>query len=242
MPVRTPADPERFPEASKWFRSRIAVTKAEWSKMTADARRQSFTIAGTAQLEVVQTVMATLQDAIDKGTPLDKWRETVREKLGARFGGIKPSHLTTAFINANQTAYNTGRWYQMQAPEVLRAMPYRRWDSVMDKRTTVPCSECNGTVLPAEHPWWLTHWPPLHHRCRSTIRAITERQARRAGITNSAPRPSITGGWGLAPPMRNFWEPDTDKYEQNAAREFKRKVQRMLDRVRNVFRRPRTPA
>lgn len=232
MPVAAPADPERFPEASKWFRERVAVTKAEWSQMTADARRQAFTIAGTQQLEVVQLVMAELQAAIDKGTPIDEWRKNVATKLGKRFGKLNPSHLTTAFINANQTAYNTGRWYQMQTPEVMRALPWRRWDSVMDQRTSTPCSECNGTLLPADHPWWLTHFPPLHHRCRSTVRALSERMARRAGGETEAPRPNISGDFGLAPPLRSFWEPDTNKYESHAAREYKRKQQRMTERAR----------
>lgn len=200
--------------------------------MTADARRQAFTLAGTTQLEVVQLVMVEIQAAIDKGTPIDEWRKNVKEKLGKRFGGLNPSHLDTAFITANQTAYNTGRYYQLQTPEVMRALPHRRWDSVMDLATSTPCKTCHGTVLPADHPWWLTHWPPLHPRCRSTVRALSERMAKRAGGETEAPRPQISGDFGLAPPLRSLWEPDTNKYEPHAAREYKRKQQRMRERAR----------
>lgn len=145
------ADPEAFPEASKWFRDRVAVTREEWNAMTVEARRQSFTIAGAQQLDVVQVVMDSLQSAIDNGTPIEKWRASIKEKLGKRFGQVNPSHLTTAFINANQTAYNTGRYYQMSSPAVTKVLPWRRYDSVLDQATSEICKACASTILPHDH-------------------------------------------------------------------------------------------
>lgn len=239
MPFEAPADPERFPEASKWFRERVAVTKDEWNAMTVEARRHSFTIAGAQQLDVVQTVMDSLQSAIDNGTPIDEWRASVREKLGKRFGQLKASTLDTAFVNAHQTAYNTGRWEQMSAPAVTNALPLRLFDAVLDSGTTDFCRACAGTVLPHDHPWWLTHCPQCHHRCRSCLRAISQRMAaRRGGVTETAPLPKrVPGDWGLAPPLRAAWEPDLSKYEQHAAREYGNKQRSM--RAREAKRRQR---
>jgi hypothetical protein len=162
MPKRAPADPDKFEEASKWFRGRVVVTRAEWDAMSRQARRQAFTIAGTQQAKVVQTVFDAIALAIDKGTPIDKWRKDLKKKLGA-FADKNSATLTTAFINANQTAYNTGRYYQMSNPAVTVALPYRVYDSVLDTRTTDICKGLNGTVLLHSDPWWLTHWPPMHH-------------------------------------------------------------------------------
>ena len=231
MVERAPADPDRFVEASSWFRERVAVTRDEWSRLTYEARRHSFTLAGAQQLEVVQTVMDSLQRAIDKGTPIDKWRKDVKESLGKKFAGLNPSHLDTAFINANQQAYNAGRYHQMTKPEVATVLPFLRYDSVMDGRTSAPCVECNGTVLRSDHIWWQTHWPPLHHRCRSTVRALTERMAKRAGGETAAPRTAIGGDWGLSPAVKAPpLQPDLSKYEQHAAREYEKKQQSMRAR------------
>jgi len=194
--------------------------------MSAKARRQSFTIAGTQQLKVVQAVFDSLQKAIDKGTPIDAWRKELRKELGKAFTTKNAANLDTAFINANQTAYNTGRYYQLSDPAVTASMPYQFYDAVLDGRTSPTCLECAGTVLRHDDPWWLTHFPPLHHRCRSTVRALTASMAQRRGITEDKPRPSISDEWGLAPPLRagEIWEPERAKYDPTAFREYERKV------------------
>jgi phage putative head morphogenesis protein, SPP1 gp7 family len=226
-----PADPERFPEASKWFREKVAVTRDEWSTMTYEARAQSFTIAGAQQLDAVQTVMDSLQSAIDKGTPIDEWRKNVRESLGKKFGKLNASHLDTAFINAHQSAYNAGRWEQLSDSSVTAALPYRKFDAVLDSRVSDRCKACAGTILPHDDPWWLTHWPPLHHRCRSTVRALSARMAKRAGGVTNKPSVAASGDFGLAPGAKaGAWEPDLSKYESHAAREYTKKQRSMRAR------------
>lgn len=226
MPERAPADPVRFKEASDWFRSRLPVTQEQWDGMRVEARRQAFVLSGVQQLDAVQTVMELLQESIDNGTPIDEWRAKVKQKLG-EFGPTG-SQLTTSFINAHQTAYNTGRWYQLSEPSVTSVLPFRIFDAVMDGRETPICHACNGTILPHDDPWWNTHWCPCHHRCRSTIRALSARMAaRRGGQTQELPRPKITGDFGLAPPLRDKWEPDLTKYESHLSREYLKKQKSM---------------
>lgn len=233
MAKRAPANPDKFDEASRWFRGRTPVTKAEWELMSVAARRQSFTIAGTQQLKVVQTVFDELQKAIDKGTPIDVWRKSLKKKLKGDFAEKNAHNLTTAFINANQTAYNTGRYYQLSDPEVTSAMPLWFFDAVLDDKTSEICRECAGTIRRFDDPWWLMHWCPLHHRCRSTVRALTEAMAKRkGGVTETLPRPEIKGDFGLAPPLRagQVWEPDRAKYDPSAFREYEKKLQQLKNK------------
>lgn len=212
--------------------------------MSSKARRQAFTVAGTQQLKVVQTVFDELQKAIDKGTPIDEWRKAIKAKIKGDFADKNSATLTTAFINANQTAYNTGRYYQLSDPAVTASMPYRIFDAVLDDHTTVICTECNGTIRRHDDPWWLTHWCPLHHRCRSCIRALTIAMLkRRGGITEALPRPNIADDFGLAPPLRagQVWEPDLKKYDVTAAREYQRKQGRMKAANDNAGSEPKKP-
>lgn len=227
---KAPADPERFKEASDWFRGRLPVTRDEWEQLTAAERRQAFTIAGTQQLEVVQTVFDEIAVAIDRGTAIDAWRAALKKKLGKRFTASNAATLATAFINANQTAYNTGRYWQLNRPEVTKALPYQRYDAVLDQSTTPICRSLTGTIRRHDDPWWLTHWPPMHHRCRSAVRALSDGMAKRAGgVSREAPRPDIVGDWGLAPPLRAgaVWAPDLAKYDSHLAREYTRKQESM---------------
>lgn len=230
MAKRAPADPDKFEEASKWFRGRTPVTKAEWDLMTKQARRQAFTIAGTQQLKVVQTVFDSLQKAIDKGTPIEQWRKKLSKKLKGDFVSKNSATLTTAFINANQTAYNTGRYYQLSDPAVTNVMPYRIYDAVLDERTTIVCNDLSGTIRRFDDPWWLTHFPPMHHRCRSSVRALTPSMVKRkGGITKILPRPNIPDDWGLAPPLRagQIWEPKREDFDPSAWTLYLRNQARM---------------
>ncbi len=43
-----------------------------------------------------------------------------------------------------------------------------------DKRQTSICAARSGVIRSYTNPWWDTNTPPLHYRCRSTIRAIYE--------------------------------------------------------------------
>ena len=233
---RAPADPERFQEASDWFRGRVAVTPAEWRAMNSAERRQAFTVAGAQSLRVVQAVLDALQVAIDSGVPLAKWRKDLKRDLKRDFASIDSAHLTTAFINAHQTAYATGRYYQLSDPSVTSAMPYLMVDAILDNRTTALCRGLNGTIRRHDDPWWLTHWNPYHHRCRTTIRALTESMAkRRGGVTEKLPRPPIPDDWGLAPPLRagQVWEPKREDFDPSAWAIYEASQQRMRARRAN---------
>jgi len=240
VPKKAPADPARFREASDWFRGRVPVTRDEWEQLTVAERRQAFVLAGTQQLEVVQAVFDEIAKAIDNGTAIDAWRKAIKEKLGKRFTEKNATNLTTAFINANQMAYNTGRYWQMNKPEVTKVLKYLRYDAVLDQSTTRVCRSLTGTIRRHDDPWWLTHWPPSHHRCRSAVRALSDRMVKRAGgPTREAPRPDIAGDWGLAPPLRAgaMWHPDLAKYDHHLAREYTRKQESMRARAAKKRRR-----
>lgn len=44
------------------------------------------------------------------------------------------------------------------------------------------CDELDGTVLPADDPFWLKHTPPLHFSCRSILTPLSDEEADDEGI------------------------------------------------------------
>ena len=234
MAKRAPANPDQFEEAAAWFRSRTPVTPSEWQSLNRQARAQAFTVAGAVSLRVVQLLLSSIGRAIEKGQPLDAWKRDVRKsKTLAEFASKNGATLSTAFVNANQTAYNAGRWRQFQEPDIRSAAGFLRFDAILDPATTRLCEGLNGTILPNDHPWWLTSWPPLHHRCRSSVRAITAEMAERlGGVTVNIPRPTIPNDWGLAPPLRagQVWEPSASDFDPAAWAIYQRNQERMKAR------------
>lgn len=123
-----------------------------------------------------------------------------------------------------QMAYAHGREAQMRDPEVLRTRPFWMYSAILDMKTTDICNPpTHGTVLPAEHPWWQTHTPPLHHNCRSIKRSLTPAQAVARGVSKKPPKEKEgpQEGFGGADPLK--WQPDLKGYPPVLVRMYRKK-------------------
>jgi SPP1 gp7 family putative phage head morphogenesis protein len=196
------SDVGQFEEAVEAHRERVPMTAAEVVDMTAEERRAAFWVAGTHEAAVVQTIHQEIERALAEGLSLDEFKKNLAEKLQGQHA-LGGAHLETVFRNAVQSAYNAGRWYQLTDPDVTAARPFWMFDAVLDTRTTPLCKDLNGTIKAHDDPFWLTHWCPLHHRCRSGVRALrTSEVERRGGVTPGGPPGAPSEGFGRAPPLR----------------------------------------
>lgn len=211
------ADPKRFNEAADWFLKRVVLTKDEALRLGNEAGRRAFWIGGGLQLEQIQRVFDKSAKAIEKGTPFEEWRKQVKSELR------NDAHAETVFRNATQRSLNAGRWRQMREPGVLAFRPYWLFDGVQDSRQSPICKKCNGVILPADHAWWHTHTPLLHHRCRSGIRNLRKSEAERRGVTNVPPVDGADDGFGLSPEREPDWKPAVDRTDPALLRELERK-------------------
>lgn len=220
MPFGATVEVERFDEAADWFLERIVLTGEQASGLTGRAAVDSFWVGAGLELAQVQRVHAGITKAIEKGETFESFRERFRSELQS------DAHAETVFRNAVQRAYNAGRWEQMTAKDVVRFRPFFLYDSILDDRTTEVCKICNGTLLPADDPWWTTHVPPLHHRCRSSIRNLRKSEAERRGIKEKGPdtaKVKPSGEWGQVPSSDNGWKPDLKKVTPTIRKEVKKK-------------------
>jgi len=220
---RVTADPDRFDEAVQWLRSRVPVTREAYDELEDAARSQAFTIGGTQQLRVVQTVLSEITRAVENGESIESFRARIEKRLRKDYVAKNSARLTTAFRTTTQMALNTGRWFQMQDPVLLQSHPYRIYDAVLDTRTTDTCRNLDGKVYHHEDEFLLSHWPPLHHHCRTGVRAIRTKQAMDIGPQTPPKGVDVPAGFGLAPPNRDPWEPDAADFDPKAFAEYQRK-------------------
>lgn len=228
MAWKVSADPDERERIEKWFKSRVPVTVDEYERLSKDARSRAFTIGGTTQLRVVQTVLSELKrQAVRGDIDLDELKERLRQRLKSGYVDKNAPRLRAALNTTVQQAYADGRHAKLTDKALQDRFPYLQYVAKLDDKTTPECWRWNRTVLRADHPWWQTHWPPCHINCRSSLRALTARQARKMGITRITPRGSAADGFGLSPNNRPEWEPDADDFDQRAFEEFKKKLDRM---------------
>lgn len=206
------ADPVDFDEAIAWFKKRVAVSKSDYRRMSAAAKRKAFTVANLAQLDLVHHAWKAIDDAVKKGTSLDDFKKSIGDDLKKAWGSKvadPPWRLETIFRTNVQMAYGAGRFKQATHPDVLGDRPVWMFDAILDGRTSSICKACDGTKRPANDAWWQTHTPPLHHNCRSSFIALTVAQAGK--VTTSPPDQEPDGGFGVTP-SDDEWEPDTKDY------------------------------
>lgn len=199
------ASAKGFREALKALRRRVPMTDAAFKALLTASHETAFTIAHATHLEIIAMVWQSLDRAIDQGTDLREWKKDVGPMLKAAWGNAVKNpgaRLDTIFQNAAHTSYNHGRWEQMNDPDVLALRPFREFKAIRDKRTSDICKECNGTILPADDPWWDGHVPPLHHRCRSKVSSLTKRQALRRPRKPAPDTPPQQGFGALPKPGR----------------------------------------
>lgn len=217
------ADVERFDEALEWFLGRTILTDEQRLAIPASARSRAFWIAGVAQLDIVQDVFGEIERSLEKGEPFEGFKKRVRDKLTKAWGRDDPARIETIFRNAVQSSYNAGRWAQMTEPSVAKFRPYFMYDAILDERTTELCRGLNGTILPHDDPFWDTHCPPLHHRCRAGIRNLRASEAERRGITQAPPAERPPEGWGLSPRVAREWRPEAGSRDPELLAALERK-------------------
>jgi len=227
MALGAPSSLSRFDEALRWFLERVVLTDDELDALSAGARTQAFWFADGTQMRMVQDVFDQIVKGLDTGETFAAFKKRVSASLASAWGGANPFRVETIWINAIQRAYNGGRYRQLTKPAVKRFRPFWMYDAIMDSRTSTICKERDSTVLPADDPWWDSNYPPLHHRCRSAVRALTKRQANRKGInsgTGDITEPA-QDGFGLSPKEEPLVKPNPRKFDSGVVDESRTKAQ-----------------
>ena len=176
----------------------------------ADDRLQRFaaSVAKGAHLGVYRDALAALDRAEAAGVPYADAAPGIASTLATAWAPTGPSTALT-FDNAAQQATDLGRIEALQADAARR--PWWYFSAVGDEDTSEVCSECDGTLLPASHPWWARHIPSLHLRCRSAIVAATAAQAAAMGGATAAPAVEADEGFGTVADLCS-WEPLPGQY------------------------------
>lgn len=193
-----------FAEALGYFQAKDIITPDAWVKLEDTAKARALSVAGVTKLDVIKSAWAALERAIAKGTTLDDFKAEIGPLLARHWSGTPEAlnwRLELVFRNNLQAAYNYGRFEATTHPDVVDLRPFRKFDAVMDSRTTAICQKCDGTTLPIDHPWWDGHVPPCHHACRSGFISLSRAQAEREGITKKAPQIDAGPGFGGLPSL-----------------------------------------
>jgi SPP1 gp7 family putative phage head morphogenesis protein len=151
--------PVTFLEALHYAHSKKVVLPDEFYSMDLKTRQMATTISFLSSLEQAESVIKSLNKTLASGGTFNDF-----QKLVAESGIILPKHyLDNVFRTNIQSAYGHGRWQQQQRNKDKRQ--YLMYSAINDSRVRPAHLALNRIVLPIDHPFWLTHYPPLGFRC-----------------------------------------------------------------------------
>ena len=177
--------PVTFLEALEYAHNKKIVLPSEFYSMDLKTRQMATTVSFLSSLEQIETVIKAVNKSIADGGTFNDF-----QKLIAESEIILPKHyLDNVFRTNIQNAYGHGRWQQQQRNKAKR--PYLMYSAINDSRVRPAHLALNRIVLPIDHPFWLTHYPPVGFRCRCSCTALTEKEALKYGITPDDKLPEV---------------------------------------------------
>ncbi|MEW6263375.1 MAG: phage minor head protein [Thermodesulfobacteriota bacterium] len=227
----TPLPPE---EAIRYFQAKGNRITWDWTDMWREDHAKAFTVAKAAKLDLLQDIRAELDTALVGGGTLADFQKNLipilqrkgwwgREIVDGKEVQLgSPARLKTIFNTNIQTAYQVGHYRDMTDPDVLAARPFWRYTAVNDRRTRIQHRAWDNTVLPANDPWWDTHYPPNGFNCRCSAVSLSRRELERDGLAVTAsPDTSlpIDPGWDYNPGrVSPLWDQGQAAVEKDSAK------------------------
>ncbi|MEW6427319.1 MAG: phage minor head protein [Thermodesulfobacteriota bacterium] len=190
-----------FAEQVAFFRNKLGklVPTAKWDDISRSGHDKGFMVAGAMKADLLADLAAAADRSISEGQSLEAFRNdfmaTVERRGWVGFTGdespARRAWRTRVIYQTNcATSYAAGRLAQLKEGG-FPIWVYHHSDSV-----TYPRPEhvaWGGLTLPADHPFWRTHYPPSAWGCHCyVLGARSDRGARRLG---GDPGRQLPDGW-----------------------------------------------
>lgn len=194
-------------EAISFFRKKINMPSKRWGELEAQAHGTQFAVAGATSKALLDDFRVALNKALVEGTTLAEFRkdfDRIVQKHGWSYNG-SPGWRSAIIYETNlSSAYAAGRYREMTTPEALDIYPYWRYRHHACEHPRPAHVAWDGMILPADDPWWNTHYPPNGWRCHCAVEPVSRRDLKRYNwtVSEAPPRgtPLAQSGYGQNSP------------------------------------------
>lgn len=198
-------------EAIAYFQAKGFTFGFSWQDVLAEEHTKAFTVAKGMKIDILKDIRQALDEAISEGLTAEWFIENLQpilEKNGwwgrkevvdpltgnlveAQLGSSR--RLELIFRTNMQTSYAVGHWQQIQ--ETKNERPWLLYDAVEDDRTRERHKQWDGLVLPVDHKFWKTHYPPNGYNCRCSVIQLSDEELHEYGLQPSRDPKIKTRRW-----------------------------------------------
>ncbi|MCP9320114.1 hypothetical protein KBX73_10090 [Acetobacter persici] len=187
-------------KALEFFRQKQNVPTAHWDDLWHEAHSRGFMVAGAASDALLGDFRKAVDQAIKGDLTVKDFRkefDTIVAKHGWSYNGGPAWRSNLIYTVNTSMAHAAGRYARQTTPEAMEMFPY--WEYVHNTCAHPRPQHVawGGTILPANDPWFATHYPPNGWLCHCSVRMLSASMMRRRGLTVSE-RPLLN-----ARPWRN---------------------------------------
>lgn len=180
-------------EALDFFRRKKLKPTDHWTDLWHGEHARYFTVARSVYADILNDIYDEVEKAVKNGETLRTFTQNLKPVLqqkgwwGKAEDGVQlgsPRRLRTIYDTNLRTSHAAGRWERIERRK--DAYPYLLYVCILDERTRPEHRKWHYTLLPVDHPFWRTHYPPNGWHCRCMVRQISAEQMAAMGLKVSA--------------------------------------------------------
>jgi len=170
-------------DAIVFLKNKLRVPTERWNSIWQDMHGAAFMVAGAQKAALLEDFHNAVTSALENGSTLAKFREDFDQivaKHGWDYNGTRNWRSKIIYQTNMSMARSAGRWAAIQ--RVKEHRPYIMYDAVNDARTRPQHKAWDNLVLPVDHPFWETHYPPNGWNCRCDALSMSEHDLKKRGL------------------------------------------------------------
>lgn len=187
------------PEAAvEFFRQKGFKIGFDHRDVWQQEHQAAFTVAKAMQLDLLVEIRDQVDAALADGTTFETFKAALKPNLVKRGwwgrammpdpadGQLKEVQLGSTrrlkvIYDTNlRTAHSEGQWQRIQ--ESKATLPYLMYDHTPSAHERKEHAAWDGLVLPADDPWWQSHYPVKAWGCKCRVIQMGQRQVDRQGL------------------------------------------------------------
>lgn len=195
-------------EITDYFDQKKLVPGFSWLDVFGEEHAHSFTVAKAVEVELLSEFHSTLSKAISDGQTFKTWKDELEPRLrklgwwgpkivedpkaelpARSVNFASPKRLRTIFQSNMRSARALGQWQRIERTK--NALPFILYIRTSSAEPRTQHLLFEGIILPVDHPFWRTHFPPNGWGCKCSVRQLTRREAQRLGYNQNESGPQI---------------------------------------------------
>lgn len=167
----------------------------DYDEMMYEAHHRAFTVAKVTKIDLLADIQKSLVDAMASGANYKQWHDDIKptlikhgwygktEVFNEETGEFKTitvgsKRLKNIYNTNMRVSYAQGRYHQLMG---FKLATFWRYNSALLENTRDSHRALHGVILPRDHIFWATHYPPNDWNCKCWITAHTQKDLDKEG-------------------------------------------------------------